>query len=158
MNGNTILGSGILISKHPHANTYAFSKRDDKWLVGQQQDFDLNDEFTKVIDFIARGRRSMKLTIDTEPLAGSHTLHLIQFGSLCEGGGYYRLLNPIGKLELSGIWLCDFLLHILGDIPEFIYVRCSSDSPNNSLFWMTERTRMVMQVPVIHEELPGMEA
>jgi hypothetical protein len=129
MKGHIIGGSNVLISSKAEANTFAFMRQAGAWRVAQSAG-GLGDEFAKVLDLLAGGQGEVLLSVDMQPLENSYKLQLMQFGSLWEGGGYYRLLTPVGKLKLTGLWLCDSLLHLLGDIPECIYVRRSTGRPS----------------------------
>lgn len=126
MKENKILGSQVVIPKYPGAISVGFVRQAGNWQMLEEVDCGLYDQFPKVIDRIARGVKSLLLVMDSEPRAESYELQLLQFGNPWEGGGYYRLLSPHGKLQLSGIWLCDSLLHLWGDIPDHLYLQCPS--------------------------------
>jgi hypothetical protein len=132
MQEHTIVGSGVLVSTHPGRSAYTFVKEEDGWYITTPDQPDaagnttlslLSDAAHRLLDFVARGRNKVILSMDTEPFEGADLLELDQLGSPTEGGGYYRLFSRMGKLIAQALWLCDISLHIFGDIPERIYIR-----------------------------------
>jgi hypothetical protein len=132
MQQHTIVGSGVLVSNHPGRSAYTFIKEEDGWYITTPDQPDvmgnstlslLSDGVHRLLDFVARGRKMVTLTMDTNPFEGADVLELTELGSVTEGGGYYRLFSRFGKLISQALWLCDISLHVFGDIPERIYIR-----------------------------------
>lgn len=132
MQGHTIVGSGVLVSNHPERCAYTFIKDQDHWFLSapehaHERDHSavsvLSDGVHRLLDFVARGRNKVTLTMDTEPFEGADLLELTELGSADKGGGYYRLFSRMGKQIIQALWLCDITLHVFGDIPERIYIR-----------------------------------
>jgi hypothetical protein len=129
---HTIVGSGVLVSTDPGRSAYTFVKEEDGWYLTTTDQPDaavhsalslLSDGVHRLLDFVARGRKMVTLTMDTKPFEGADLLELTELGSPAEGGGYYRLFSRFGKLISQALWLCDISLLIFGDIPERIYIR-----------------------------------
>jgi hypothetical protein len=132
MQGHKIVGSGVLVSCHPERSAYTFIKEDNHWYITAPEHSSpedrsaysvLSDGVHRLLDFVARGRKKVTLTMDTEPFDGADLLELTALGSPTEGGGYYRLFSRMGKLIAQTLWLCDISLLVFGDIPERIYIR-----------------------------------
>lgn len=132
MQGHTIVGSGVLVSSQPGRSAFTFVKEDNHWYISAQEDTHehdrsafslLSDGVHRLLDFVARGRNKVTLTLDTEPFEGADLLELTELGAPDQGGGYYRLFSRMGKLIAQALWLCDISLLVFGDIPERIYIR-----------------------------------
>ena len=132
MQGHTIVGSGVLVSSQPGRSAYTFVKEENHWYISAPEDTHehdrsafslLSDGVHRLLDFVARGRNKVTLTLDTEPFEGADLLELTELGTDEKGGGYYRLFSRMGKLIAQTLWLCDISLLVFGDIPERIYIR-----------------------------------
>lgn len=132
MQQHTIVGSGVLVSNHPGRSAYTFVREADGWYLTTPEQPDsvyhatlslLSDGVHRLLDFVARGRQMVTLTMDTKPFEGADLLELTELGSPAEGGGYYRLFSRFGRLISQALWLCDISLLVFGDIPERIYIR-----------------------------------
>lgn len=132
MQGHTIVGSGVLVSSQAGRSAFTFVKEENHWYISVPEDTHehdrsafslLSDGVHRLLDFVARGRNKVTLTLDTEPFEGADVLELTELGSPEKGGGYYRLFSRMGKLIAQTLWLCDISLLVFGDIPERIYIR-----------------------------------
>lgn len=132
MHGQTIVASGVLVSSRSDLKAHTFIKENGKWHIDfiellqsgvNKVDHILAEGSDTVLDVIARGKKRLRVVMDTRPFEGASVLELTR---LCEaplGGGYYRLYSSSGRLIKQDLWLCDMCLLVFGDIPERIFVR-----------------------------------
>lgn len=112
-------------------NTHTFVKEGNGWHVElpselkrlEKSDFIMTEGAEAVLDLVARGNKSVTLTMDTEPFRKAAVLELIQLCTIPPGGAYYKMSDYRGRLVKEEMWLCDMPLAIFGDMPERIYIK-----------------------------------
>lgn len=124
--------SEALTSSHPDPRTFTFYKEDKAWFIdlpeyleqgGHKKDLQMVAGASEFLTWLARRKKKIIISIDTEPFEGAEQLELIELCSHPTGGGYYMLRSCRGKAINKRMWLCDVTLFIFGDMPERIYVR-----------------------------------
>jgi hypothetical protein len=124
--------SNALSFNYPDQRTYTFLKEEDKWYIdlpdyleqgGRKEDLKMVAGTDDLLTLIARGKKQVTVTMDTQPFEGADVLGLIELCDQPMGGGYYIMYKCRGREINKRMWLCDVTLFVFGDIPERIYIR-----------------------------------
>lgn len=132
-----MLAEKSLAIKQPNQNAtvYSFVKEGKQWFIdlpeylaqgGHKADLQMVEGADDLLDFMAKGKKSVKLQLDTQPFEDADVLELLELCEAPTGGGYYILRTYRNHTLNKQIWLCDVTLFVFGDMPEKIYIKKQS--------------------------------
>ena len=113
--------------------TFPFYKIADQWVMddpdyldagGDPSYLDVVGGMNDILEFVAKGKSSVKLVIDLAPFEDADELLLIE-SSGGNSGGYYRLHSLNGQVVDQELWLNELLYYYFNQLPPKIYVSFS---------------------------------
>ncbi|MFL5730799.1 MAG: DUF6717 family protein [Cytophagaceae bacterium] len=112
--------------------TYTFIKEGSSWYIdlpeyirqgGKKADLQMVEGADTMLELMAEGGRSLRVSIDRNLFDEADLLVLTQKCDPSIGGGYYRMKTYEGKDIHQTMWLCGVLDFVFGEIPEKIFVK-----------------------------------
>lgn len=122
--------------------TYSFFKEGLGWSIdvpqyleqgGNKASLKMVDGTDEILNLIARGKKQVRIQMDTAPFDGADLLELAELCDAPKGGGYYVMRTCRSKPFNRRMWLCDIVLFVFGDMPQQIYVRKEAQTDQSSI-------------------------
>lgn len=116
---------------HSQKITHTFIKEDNRWYIdlpeyiqkgGSKDHLEMVEGAGVMLNILAQGRKTVTITMDTQPFEQADVLDLVELCDAPLGGGYYMMRTFNGKKINKKMWLHDVTLFIFGDMPQHIYV------------------------------------